>query len=156
MTIPATVLWMTPPTGTLTDAMKWQIVKDYRQALLSQSAWTQLPDAILTQAERAAWIAYRETLQGLEFAYPAPDSVIIPDAPAIAITAPAAAQIAARDKRKAAINEAALATAFRTLTAAQAETYIDNNVTTLATAKAALRIFARLLVALRDANWPDL
>ena len=51
---------------------------------------------------------------------------------------------------------AALATVFRTLTPEQAENYIDANVTTLASAKAVLRIFARIIVAMRDEIWPDL
>ncbi len=38
----------------------------------------------------------------------------------------------------------------------QAQDYIDANVTTLASARTVLKAFARLLVALRDAQWPNL
>jgi hypothetical protein len=63
---------------------------------------------------------------------------------------------AARARQSAARSEAALATAFRTITPAQAVAYIDNNVTSLATAKDALKLMARILIAMRDQIWPDL
>ena len=63
----------------------------------------------------------------------------------------------AQKLRKAnAINEAALATEFKILTPAQAVAYIETNVTTLASAKAVLKIMARILIAMRDKTWPDL
>lgn len=49
-------------------------------------------------------------------------------------------------------NEAALATALKALT----PDYIESNVATLAQAKAVMKIMVRLLIALRDATWPDL
>jgi hypothetical protein len=54
---------------------KWGAIKQARDVALLESAWTQLPDAILTVAEREAWTAYREVLQGLEFAYSNPDDI---------------------------------------------------------------------------------
>lgn len=60
------------------------------------------------------------------------------------------------DRIRAARAQAALADAFRTLTPAQAADWIETNVTSLATAKTALKIMARILVAMRDQIWPDL
>ena len=45
---------------------------------------------------------------------------------------------------------------WATYTEAQALAWIDTNVTDLASAKRALRAMARMLVALRDAQWPNL
>lgn len=45
------------------DAM--QALRDERDRLLRDTDWTQLPDAPLTAAERAEWIAYRQTLRDL-------------------------------------------------------------------------------------------
>jgi len=50
----------------------------------------------------------------------------------------------------AAKTELALTEALRTATPQQAVNYIENNVTTLATAKAALKLMARMLIVLRD------
>lgn len=52
--------------------------------------------------------------------------------------------------------EAGLATELRTVTAQGAVDYIENNVTNLASAKATMKIMARMLIALRDAQFPDL
>jgi hypothetical protein len=70
--------------------------------------------------------------------------------------ATATAEIASETRKTNAITEAGLAAEFKSLTAAQALTYIDNNVTTLATAKTVLKIMARLIIAMRDELWPDL
>lgn len=66
------------------------------------------------------------------------------------------AEIASETRKTNAIIEAGLAAEFKSITAAQAVAYIDNNVTTLATAKTVLKIMARLIVAMRDELWPDL
>lgn len=55
-----------------------------------------------------------------------------------------------------AINEASLAIQLKSLTPAQAVQYIETNVINLATAKDVLKIMARMLIALRDQQWPDL
>lgn len=51
---------------------------------------------------------------------------------------------------------AGLSTLLKTMTAAQAESYITNNVTNLAQAKTVLIELARLVVALRDTAWQDM
>lgn len=59
-------------------------------------------------------------------------------------------------RRDNAQGEAALATQLKSVTPQQAVDYIEANVTNLASAKAVLRIMARMLIALRDAQFPDL
>lgn len=46
--------------------------------------------------------------------------------------------------------------AWATWTETQAQDWIDSNVTDLPTAVVALKAMARLIVALRDATWPNL
>lgn len=58
-------------------------------------------------------------------------------------------------RRNLSVSEAKLATQLAKLTPAQAETYIQNNVVDLASAKAALKIMARMLIALRDKSMPE-
>lgn len=69
---------------------------------------------------------------------------------------PTAIELAEQSRKDDARGEAALATQFKSLTPAQAVTYIENNVTNLATAKDVLKIMARILIAMRDEIWPDL
>ena len=65
-------------------------------------------------------------------------------------------RLAQKLRKASAISEAALATELKSLTPAQAVAYIENNVTTLASAKVVLKIMARMLIALRDETWPEL
>jgi hypothetical protein len=66
------------------------------------------------------------------------------------------AERAAIARRRAARDEAALASTLRTVTPQQAVDYIESNVTTLASAKAAMKLMVRVLVAMRDEIWPDM
>lgn len=71
--------------------------------------------------------------------------------------APIAAEDAAVQARKeAAQTEAAGLPGWATFTAQEAEDYIDQQVTDLASAKSVLKKMARLLAALRDSQWPHL
>jgi hypothetical protein len=53
-----------------------------RNKLLLESDWTQLPDAVLTPEERAAWQAYRQLLRDIPQDYANPGNVIFPERPA--------------------------------------------------------------------------
>lgn len=53
-------------------------------------------------------------------------------------------------------SEANLASQLRTLTPQQAVDYIETNVTNLASAKTVMKIMVRMLIALRDAQFPEL
>ena len=68
----------------------------------------------------------------------------------LTITDPAAAREAA------AVIEAGLAVEFKSLTPGQAVAYIENNVVDLASAKTAMMVMTRLIIAMRDEIWPDL
>lgn len=61
-----------------------------------------------------------------------------------------------RARREGAREEARLAEALRTCTPQQAVDYIEANVTNLASAKAALKLMVRVLVAMRDEVWPEM
>jgi hypothetical protein len=44
-------------------------IRQYRNALLAQSDWTQMPDAQLTDAKKAEWITYRQALRDIPETY---------------------------------------------------------------------------------------
>lgn len=67
-----------------------------------------------------------------------------------------AEELAAIARKANAVSEARLATELKALTPAQAVAYIDSNVTNIASAKAVLKIMARMLIAMRDEVWPNL
>lgn len=67
-----------------------------------------------------------------------------------------AAELATIARKENARNEANLATQLKALTPQQAENYIETNVTSLASAKAVMKIMARMLIAMRDEVWPEL
>lgn len=59
-------------------------------------------------------------------------------------------------RRAGAIGEAALVAELKNVTGNQAADWIETNVTSLATAKTALKILARMVIAMRNEVWPDL
>jgi len=52
-----------------------------RNMLLTHTDWTQLPDAPLSQAQRAVWVAYRQELRDVPTQPGFPDQIIWPVAP---------------------------------------------------------------------------
>lgn len=66
------------------------------------------------------------------------------------------AEIDGQTRFYAARSTAGLSTLLKTMTAQQAETYINTNVTSLATAKTVLIELSRLVIALRDTIWQDM
>lgn len=52
-----------------------------RNALLAACDWTMLPDAPLSDAERAAWSAYRQALRDVPSQPAFPDTIVWPDPP---------------------------------------------------------------------------
>jgi len=63
------------------ESMRWQIVREVRDALLSASDWTQVTDCPLSYGQREMWRIYRQALRDLPSAYPTPESVIWPVEP---------------------------------------------------------------------------
>jgi hypothetical protein len=55
--------------------------KEYRNVLLKESDWSQLPDAPLTDAEKELWKAYRQLLRDIPQNYTDPTKVIWPTPP---------------------------------------------------------------------------
>jgi hypothetical protein len=82
------------------------------------------------------------------------------DVPDVPPTPEELAEMAMRERIRArwenATVEAGLASALKTVTPAEAVEWINTSVTDLASAKAALKLMARMLIALRDAVMPDL
>lgn len=65
----------------LPDVNKWNLIRTYRDDLLKQSDWTQLPDSKLTEAQKIAWTDYRQALRDIPQTYQSPDSVVFPEKP---------------------------------------------------------------------------
>ena len=66
------------------------------------------------------------------------------------------AEMAALARKENAKQEAGLASQLKSLTPQEAVDYIETNVTNLASAKAVMKIMARMLIALQDAQFPEL
>lgn len=66
------------------------------------------------------------------------------------------AEMAALARKENAKQEAGLASRLKSLTPQEAVEYIEVNVTNLASAKAVMKIMARMLIAMRDEVWPEL
>lgn len=56
-------------------------IRRIRNQLLSASDWTQLPDAPLTEASRAAWGTYRQALRDVTDGVTDPAAIIWPERP---------------------------------------------------------------------------
>jgi hypothetical protein len=61
-----------------TNAQKWEQIKLWRNQELSQSDWTQLPDA---PTDKVAWATYRQELRDLPNNFDNADDVILPTKP---------------------------------------------------------------------------
>jgi len=61
-----------------TNEQKWEQIKNWRNAALAQSDWTQLPDA---PVDKAAWATYRQALRDLPAQGGIADSAEFPVAP---------------------------------------------------------------------------
>lgn len=68
----------TAPASDITDEEKAASVRARRDALLSQSDWTQVSDAPVDQA---AWSAYRQSLRDIPDQIGFPDTIVWPNEP---------------------------------------------------------------------------
>lgn len=59
----------------------WGTIRDERNQLLTQSDWTQLADAPLTQEQKTAWSAYRQALRDVPSSFSTPEEVVWPAIP---------------------------------------------------------------------------
>ena len=61
-----------------TNEQKWEQIKLWRNSKLAQSDWTQLPDV---QADKAAWVTYRQALRDLPAQGGKAEDAVIPSEP---------------------------------------------------------------------------
>lgn len=62
--------------------LKWSGIREERDALISGSDWTQMPDSPLTEEKKQDFANYRQALRDIPQTYPDPDAVIWPEKPA--------------------------------------------------------------------------
>lgn len=60
--------------------LTWDDIRTERNALLTQSDWTQLPD--VPETLKAKWAVYRQQLRDIPTTFATPDLVVWPDTPA--------------------------------------------------------------------------
>jgi hypothetical protein len=73
--LPKTIEILTKPSY---DLSTWEGVKTYRNALLAESDWTQLPDAPCIKEE---WVVYRQLLRDIPTNFSCPSEVVFPQKP---------------------------------------------------------------------------
>jgi hypothetical protein len=70
--------WNSPILENATPDQKWEFLRTHRNRLLTQSDWTQLPDAPL---DKAAWATYRQELRDLPAQGGNAEDAVIPTQP---------------------------------------------------------------------------
>lgn len=65
-----------------TESQKAAAIRSKRNVLLTGSDWAVLPDAPVTEAQRQAWVEYRQALRDITQQPTFPDSVVWPLLPA--------------------------------------------------------------------------
>ena len=73
--LPKTIEILTRPKY---DLSTWEGIKTYRNVLLQESDWTQLPDA---PGNRDKWVVYRQELRDIPIKFSCPSKVIFPQKP---------------------------------------------------------------------------
>lgn len=61
--------------------LSWNDIRGLRSVLLQRSDWTQVADAPLSEEQKTAWAAYRQSLRDIPEAYATPGDVIWPTPP---------------------------------------------------------------------------
>jgi len=74
-----TAAWVLP--ASLLSTLAGTETRTQRDALLRSCDWTQVVDAPLTDAERAAWLSYRQALRGIPDQLGFPTEIQWPDMP---------------------------------------------------------------------------
>jgi hypothetical protein len=62
---------------------KWTDVRSKRDVLITETDWTQMPDAPLDDAKKAEFTAYRQALRDIPQTYSDPDAVVWPEKPTV-------------------------------------------------------------------------
>ncbi|SMY15578.1 tail fiber assembly protein [Photobacterium aquimaris] len=63
--------------------LKWGVIRKYRDSLISETDWTQMPDAPLTPEKKTEFTAYRQALRDIPQTYDNPDDIVWPTKPTI-------------------------------------------------------------------------
>jgi hypothetical protein len=66
----------------ITDEQWWAVARWWRNALLSESDWSQVSDNSLTEAQREIWRQYRQDLRNIGDDFADPKTIVFPDIPA--------------------------------------------------------------------------
>lgn len=69
------------PEKPTSQSLTWDSIRAQRNQLLTQSDWTQLADAPLTQEQKNAWVAYRQALRDVPLSFSTPEEVVWPATP---------------------------------------------------------------------------
>jgi hypothetical protein len=79
----ASLLWALPASvdAPIPAESKWDMIRRYRNELLTRCDWTQLTDAPLTLEEKQVWSSYRQELRDVPDNFLLPDEVVFPAAP---------------------------------------------------------------------------
>lgn len=72
------IITLQHPAAEPTDADLTRLMRAYRDRMLAESDWTQLPD---TNVDREAWAAYRQTLRDFPATWTPNPTVTFPDTP---------------------------------------------------------------------------
>lgn len=67
----------------LHPAIKWAETRKYRDHLITQTDWTQMPDAPLNADKKAEFATYRQALRDIPQNVGNPDDVVWPEKPTI-------------------------------------------------------------------------
>jgi hypothetical protein len=65
----------------ITEKQWLAIARWWRNALLNESDWSQVPDNSLTENQRESWRQYRQELRDITDKYPNPKNIVFPDLP---------------------------------------------------------------------------
>jgi hypothetical protein len=65
----------------ITDEQWLAVARWWRNALLSESDWSQVPDNSLSESQKEQWRLYRQELRDLPGQYSNPSQIVFPDLP---------------------------------------------------------------------------
>lgn len=63
--------------------LKWIEIRKYRDYLITQADWTQMPDSPLTDEKKVEFATYRQALRDIPQNVGNPDDVVWPEKPVI-------------------------------------------------------------------------
>ncbi|HFQ4969126.1 TPA: tail fiber assembly protein [Vibrio vulnificus] len=67
----------------LHPGLKWIEIRKYRDHLIAETDYTQMPDAPLDDAKKAEFTSYRQALRDIPQDFGDPDAIVWPEKPTI-------------------------------------------------------------------------